>query len=71
MSNNGMPKLIDAILEVIVRKLGSKISGIDSNDYGLNLKSAGTTLTGNLFGEAIRQSNISEVLSEKFCKLIH
>ena len=33
MSNNGMPKLIDAILEVIVRKLGSKISGIDSNDY--------------------------------------
>ena len=71
MSTNGMPKLIDALLEVIVRKLGSKVSGVDSNDYGINLKSVGTTLTGNLFGEAIRQSNISEIISEKFCKLIH
>lgn len=71
MSSNGMPKLIDALLEVVVRKIGSNITGVDSDDYSLNLKSAGTTLAGNLFGEAIRESNFSETISEKFCRLIH
>lgn len=71
MSSNGMPKLVDVLLEVLVRKFGSKVLNTDRNDYGINLKSAGTTLAGNIFGEAIRQSNISEIISDKFCRLIH
>jgi len=71
VSSNGMPKIIDALLEVVIRKIGSKVSGVDSNDYGINLKSISSTLSGNLFGEVIRETNISEKISEKFCKIIH
>ena len=44
---------------------------VDREDYGINLKSAATTLGGNLLGEVIRESNISERISERFCKIIH
>ena len=66
-----MPKLIDGLLEVLIRYIASNQMNNDREDYGVNLKSAATTLGGNLLGEVIRESNISETISEKFCKIIH
>jgi hypothetical protein len=66
-----MPKIIDGILEVLARYLVTKVTNSDRDDYGLNLKSISLTFGGNMLGEAIRDSDLSEILSEKFCKIIH
>jgi hypothetical protein len=71
MSNDGMPKLVDGLLEVLVRYIASNQTNNDRNDYGLNIKSISTTYGGNLLGEVIKESNLSESISEKFCKVIH
>jgi hypothetical protein len=70
-SRDGMPKIIDGILEVLARYLVTKVTNNDRDEYGLNLKSISSTFGGNMLGEAIRDSDLSERLSEKFCKIIH
>lgn len=66
MSNDGMPKLVDGLLEVLIRYIA-----LNQTDDEINVKSIVTTLGGNLMGEVIRESNISERISERFCKIIH
>jgi hypothetical protein len=63
------PKLVDAILEVVVRQIGGSVTGTNSNNYGWS--GVGSGLIGNMFGEAIRESNIGETIAGKFCKAIH
>jgi hypothetical protein len=63
------PHVMDAILEVVVRQLGGKLTSTNSNDY--NWSGTGSNLIGNLFGEAIRKSNLGETLGGMFCKAIH
>jgi len=58
-------------LEALVRYVGGKELGVDRNDYGINYKGIATAVGGNLFGELIQQSDISEKISNKFCKMIH
>jgi hypothetical protein len=69
--NPSMRDLSDSLLEAVVRYIGGKSSGVDRTNYGLNIQGASTTAIGNVFGEAIRQSNIGETISSKFCKMIH
>lgn len=69
--NPSMRDLSDSLLEAVVRYIGGKVAGIDRTNYGLNVQGASTTAAGNIFGEAIRQSNIGETIASKFCKMIH
>lgn len=64
-----MPALSDTILEVIVRYIGSSATGTNRTDY--DWSGVGGNLVGNIFGEVIRDSNISETISNKLCKAIH
>lgn len=64
-----MPGLSDMVLKVIVRYIGSEVTNTDRTDY--NYSGAGGVLIGNMFGEAIEESNISESISNKLCKVIH
>lgn len=57
-----MPKLCDAIMEAIGRQIGGRVTGT-SNTLTMGI--------GNIFGESIRESNLGEVASGKFCKMIH
>jgi len=66
-----MPRLIDALLEALTRYIASDITGVDRTNYGLNVQGVATTTAGNLFGEVIRDSNISETISGKLCQIIH
>lgn len=57
-----MPDLVDAIMEAIGRQIGG------------NITKTSNTLTmgvGNIFGESIKESNMGEIASGKFCKMIH
>lgn len=67
--NTYLPKIMNGVLEVIVRYLGSKITGTDRNDY--EWSGVGNVGLGNMFGEAIRESNMSKTISDKLCKVIH
>ena len=69
--NQSFPNVCDRLLEALVRYIGGKELGVDRNDYGINLKGISTSIGGNLFGELIQQSDISEKISNKFCKMIH
>ncbi len=69
--NPSMRDLSDSLLEAVVRYLGGQAAGIDRTNYGLNIQGVSTTAAGNIFGEAIRQSNIGETIASKFCKMIH
>ena len=60
---NHMPHIYDAISELILRNVGAKITNSDSN--------VGNKLIGNIFGEAIRQSNLGETVTNITCKIIH
>lgn len=66
-----MPKLIDALLEALTRYIAADVTGVNRNNYGLNVQGIATTTAGNLFGEVIRDSNISETISGKLCQIIH
>lgn len=57
-----MPDLCDAIMEAIARELGGQVTGT-SNTLTMGI--------GNIFGEAIKESNLGEISSGKFCKMIH
>jgi hypothetical protein len=65
------PKISNAILEAMVRYYGGQKLGIDRNNYGINVGGVASTLGGNFIGEIIQQSNISQVISDKFYKFIH
>lgn len=67
--NTYLPKIMKGVLEVIVRYLGSEITGTDRNDY--NWSGMASVGLGNMFGEAISESNISNTISVKLCKIIH
>lgn len=69
--NLGFPKLSDRLLTMLVRYVSSNKIGGDSNSYDLNLKDGVSTYLGNLFGEVIEDSDVSEKISNKFCELIH
>lgn len=69
MCIENMPKMVDGVLEVIVRYIGSEVTKTDRSDY--NWSGVGGNLVGNMFGEAIEESNISESISNKLCKVIH
>jgi hypothetical protein len=64
-----MPNICDTVLEVLIRYLGSTATGVDRTEYGW--KGLGSVGVGNLFGEAISESNIGESISNKLCKVIH
>jgi hypothetical protein len=68
----GMPNILDILIEVVVRNVASGYIGSDRNDYSLlSLKGLSTSSLGNVFGEVIRDSDISEKMSVKFCSAIH
>jgi hypothetical protein len=73
--NQHFPKLSDALLEVIVREIGSDIFNVNSDSYSLNPFKGGfgdilTNYAGNISGEMVRKTDISEKIASKFCKLI-
>jgi hypothetical protein len=65
------PNLSDRLLTMLVRYIGSNEVGGNQNDYGINFKALGSTYLGNLFGEVIKESDVSEKISNKFCEFIH
>ena len=64
MGPKAMPKLCDAIMEAVGRYIGGQATG----GGGSTIVKLGV---GNLFGEAIEQSNLGEIAGAKFCNLIH
>lgn len=69
--NAAFPNLSDRLLTMLVRYIASNEIGGNSNDYSVSFKGMGSTYLGNLFGEVVKESNISEQISNKFCEFIH
>jgi hypothetical protein len=65
------PALSDRLITMVVRNVVGGELGANSNDYKLGLGQVTGVLTGNLFGEVIKETNVSEILADKFCKAIH
>lgn len=65
------PALSDRLITMVVRNAVGGELGANSNDYKLGLGQMAGVFTGNLFGEVIKETNVSEVLADKFCKAIH
>jgi len=71
MSSEGMPALIDGLLTVMLRYIAAGEIGADRNDYSIGIKAGVSSYAGNMLGQVIKESNISETLADKVCKLIH
>ena len=71
MCQSNMPKIVDALLEALSRYIASDVAGTNRNSYGLNVADITQTSAGNIFGEIIRDSNVGETISNKFCSIIH
>ncbi len=81
--NSEFPKIVDALLEALVRYVAGGALNINPNSYDLNpLRDLGqggntavrdvvSTTAGNMFGEIIKSSDISEKISQRFCQFIH
>jgi hypothetical protein len=65
------PALSDRLITMLVRYVASGEVGGNSNDYGLTFKGMGSTYLGNLFGEVVKESDVSEKVANKFCEFIH
>jgi len=65
------PQISDGILIVMFRSIAGGEIGADSNSYQLGLKDGISAIGGNMVGQAIKESNISEKVSNIFCKAIH
>jgi len=65
------PQISDGILIVMFRSIAGGEIGADSNSYQLGLKDSISAIGGNMVGQAIKESNISEKVSDIFCKAIH
>jgi hypothetical protein len=61
--------IVDAVIEVSLRAGASKVLGNDRNNAGFTGQPA--SMLGNVFGEAIRQSNAGEKMGEILCNVIH
>jgi hypothetical protein len=71
MCNSHMPKLVNSLLEALVRYLASEATGTDRSNYGFNVQGVATTASGNLFGEVLRSTNVGNAISDKICQMIH
>lgn len=69
--NKTFPALSDRLITMLIRYVASNEVGGDRNDYSISFKGIGSTYLGNLFGEVVKESNISEQVADKFCKFIH
>jgi hypothetical protein len=65
------PQIADGILIVMFRSIAAGEIGADSNSYQIGLKDSLSAIAGNMVGQAIKESNISEKVSGIFCKTIH
>lgn len=63
------PHIMDAVAEVSLRAGVSTLFGTNRNNDGWS--GIPTSLLGNISGEALRNTNLGEAISEPFCKLIH
>jgi hypothetical protein len=68
---NHFPQISDALIIALLRYVAAGQLGVDRNEYGLGFKGLTSNITGNLFGKVIKDSNISETISNSFCKAIH
>lgn len=68
---NHFPQISDALIIALLRYVAAGQLGVDRNEYGLGFKGITSNITGNLFGKVIKDSNISETISNSFCKAIH
>ncbi len=71
MCNSHMPKLVNSLLEALIRYLASEATGTDRNNYGFNVQGIATSTSGNLFGEVLRSTNVGNAISDKICQMIH
>jgi hypothetical protein len=74
--NKFLPNVVNSLLELLIRKFGSDMFGVDSNSYDLNPFKGGfrdiiTNYSGNISGELVRKTDIAQKISNKFCKVIH
>jgi hypothetical protein len=65
------PQISDALIIALLRYVAAGQLGVDRNEYGLGFKGLTSNIAGNLFGKAIKDSNISETISNSFCKAVH
>lgn len=65
------PALSDRLLTMVIRNVVGGELGANPDDYKLGVSQIGGVFTGNLLGQAIKETNVSEVLSDKFCKAVH
>lgn len=67
--NGYLPAIIDPVLELLVRDFAGNLTNVEKTGYGLpNMPS---NYLGNMFGKAIKDSNVSEQISSMICPLIH
>lgn len=59
------PKMIDGIIEVMLRHIIDKDSDVQTNPISRDSIKIGVR---NIIGDSIRQSNLGEIISDKFCK---
>jgi hypothetical protein len=64
------PQISDGILIVMFRSIAGAEIGVDSNSYS-SVKDGLNVIAGNMMGQVIKESNISEKVSDMFCKAIH
>jgi hypothetical protein len=65
------PNLTDRLITMLIRYIASNEVGGNSNDYSVSFKGIGSTYLGNLFGEVVKESDVSEKIANKFCEFIH
>lgn len=71
MCNSYMPKLVNSLLEALIRYLASEATGTDRTNYDFNVQGIATSASGNLFGEVLRSTNVANAISDKVCQMIH
>ena len=59
-----MPKIAGSIMIEIAREMAGGIVGVKE-------RNTATTVAGNIFGDAIEESNLPTIVAGKFCKMIH
>lgn len=64
------PQIVDGILIVMFRSIAAGEFGVDSNSYSI-VKGGLSAIAGNMLGQVIKESDISEKVSGMFCKTVH
>jgi hypothetical protein len=65
------PNLSDRLVTMMLRRVIGGDMGANANDYSIGVAQMGGVYLGNLMGEVVKETNLSEVLADKFCKAIH